>query len=184
MIGTVGWGSLIWDPHGLPTRGVWFDDGPLLPIEFARESSNGRITLVICGVSYRVRACWALMEAVDLSIAKTHLAVREGVKEKDIERFIGYWEAASDKSHGCAANDIAQWAKTKCLDAVVWTNLEVGLKSNRGKLPSIDSVLECLRKLPHAQGKLAEEFIRKAPPQIDTEYRRRIAKEFGWFPQG
>ena len=63
MIGTVGWGSLIWDSRGLPTRGVWFDDGPLLPIEFARESSNGRITLVICDISYRVRACWTFAAA-------------------------------------------------------------------------------------------------------------------------
>ena len=183
-IGCLGWGSLIWDPRGLPIRRVWFDDGPLLPIEFARESRNGRITLVICDVSYRVRVCWALMEAADLSVAKPDLAAREGVMGKDIEKSIGYWNAASMKSYGGAANDIAQWATTKSLDAVVWTNLEVGLKSNRGKLPSVDAVLECLRKLPHAQRKLAEEYIRKAPPQIDTEYRRRIAKEFGWFPQG
>jgi len=183
-IGCLGWGSLIWDPRDLPIRGAWFDDGPLLPIEFARESSNGRITLVICDVSYRVRACWVLMEAVDLRTAKNDLATREGVKEKDIEKSIGYWEAASGKSCGAAANDIAQWAPTKGLDAVVWTTLEIGLKNNRGTLPSIGDILECLRKLPHAQGKLAEEYIRKAPPQIDTEYRRRVAKEFGWLPQG
>jgi len=139
---------------------------------------------VICDVSYRVRACWVLMEAVDLRTAKNDLATREGVKEKDIEKSIGYWEAASGKSCGAAANDIAQWAPTKGLDAVVWTTLEIGLKNNRGTLPSIGDILECLRKLPHAQGKLAEEYIRKAPPQIDTEYRRRVAKEFGWLPQG
>lgn len=183
-IGCLGWGSLIWDPRGLPIRGAWFEDGPLLPIEFARESANGRITLVICDVSYRVRVCWALMEAVDIGVAKSDLAAREGVKVKDIDKSIGFWEAASGKSYGAAANDIAQWASTKSLHAVVWTNLEIGLKSNRGKLPSIDDILECLRKLPHAQGKLAEEYIRKAPPHIDTEYRRRIATEFGWFPQG
>ena len=61
--------------------------------------------------------------------------------------------------------------------------LRSGLKSNRGALPSINDVLDIFRKLPHAQGKLAEEYIRKAPPQIDTEYRKRIVKEFGWFPQ-
>ena len=182
-IGCLGWGSLIWDPRGLPIRGVWFDDGPLLPIEFARESSNNRITLVLCDVSYRVRACWALMEAVDLSVARSDLATREGVKEKDIEKSIGYWEAASGKSYGAAANDIAQWATTKSLDVVVWTNLEIGLKSARRKLPSIDDILKRLRELSHAQRKLAEEYIRKAPPQIDTEYRRQIANEFGWFPQ-
>lgn len=183
-IGCLGWGSLIWDPRGLPIHGAWFDDGPLLPIEFARESGNRRITLVICNVDYRVRACWALMEAVNLNVAKGDLAAREGVKENDIEKSIGVWEAASGKSHGAGANEIAQWALTKSLDAVVWTSLEIGLKDKRGTLPSIDDILDHLRKLPHAQGKLAEEYIRKAPPQIDTEYRRRVAKEFGWFPQG
>jgi len=183
-IGCLGWGSLIWDPRDLPIRGTWFNDGPLLPIEFARESSNGRITLVICDVNYRVRTYWALMELVNLAAARNDLAAREGVKEKDIEKSIGFWEAASGKSYGAAANDIAEWARTRGLDAVVWTNLEIGLKRNRGALPLIDDVLECLRKLPHAQGKLAEEYIRKAPPQIDTEYRRRIAKEFGWLPMG
>ena len=182
-IGCLGWGSLIWDPRDLPIRGGWFDDGPLLPIEFARESSDGRITLVICDVSYRVRACWALMDAVELNVAKSDLATREGVKEKDIEKFIGFWEAVSSKSYGGAANDIAQWASTKGLDAVVWTNLEVGIKSNRRTIPSIGEILECLRKLPHAQGKLAEEYIRKAPLQIDTVYIIIISKEFGWFPQ-
>lgn len=183
-IGCLGWGSLIWDPRGLPIRGVWFDDGPLLPIEFARESTNGRITLVICNVDYRVRSSWALMEAVDLNAAKSDLAAREGVKERNIDESIGFWEAASGKSHGAGADEIAQWAPTMSLDAVVWTNLEIGLKDKRGTLPLIEQILDHLRTLPHARGKLAEEYIRKAPPQIDTEYRRRVAKEFGWFPQG
>lgn len=184
-IGCLGWGSLIWDPRGLPIRGVWFDDGPLLQIEFARESSHRRITLVICDVDYRVRASWVLMDAVQLSAAKSALAAREGVEEANIHKSIGFWEAASGKSHGAGADEIGQWASKKDLDAVVWTNLKMGFNGKkRGSLPSIKEILDHLRELPHAQSKLAEEYIRKAPPQIDTEYRRRIAKEFGWFALG
>lgn len=182
-IGCLGWGSLIWDPRNLPVRGAWFDDGPLLPIEFARESSDGRITLVICNVNYRVRSCWALLDANDLSTAKRYLATREGIEDKNIEKSIGLWEAAGGTSHGAGASEIAQWAQTKQLDVVVWTNLEVGLKSKRGTVPAIKAVLDHLRTLPHAQGVLAERYIRKAPPQIDTEYRRQIAQELGWLPE-
>jgi hypothetical protein len=182
-IGCLGWGSLVWSPRNLQIRGAWFDDGPLLPIEFARESDDGRITLVICNVDFRVRSCWALLEANDLATAKRQLASREGIRDKNIEKAIGFWERARKTSHGVGAGEIAQWAQTTQLDAVVWTNLESGLKSARGVVPSIEAVLNHLRKLSHAQGTLAEQYIRRAPRQIDTEHRRQIAKELGWLPE-
>lgn len=45
----LGWGSLVWDPNGLPiehtnpVEGAWSPDGPHLPVEFARHSSGSRI---------------------------------------------------------------------------------------------------------------------------------------------
>jgi hypothetical protein len=46
-IAILGWGSLIWKPNGLPMSGDWKRGGPVLPIEFSRVSSDGRLTLVI-----------------------------------------------------------------------------------------------------------------------------------------
>jgi len=182
-IACLGWGSLIWDPRDLPIRGKWFEDGPLLPIEFARESNDGRITLVICDVAYRVRTLWTLLEAKDLQTAKSDLAAREGIGDKKIEQDVGYWNESPRESYGSAEDKIAAWAQTKNLDSVVWANLKVGLKDSQGKLPSSNEVLNYLHNpKSHARGKMAEEYIRKAPTQIDTEYRRLIGKELGWFP--
>lgn len=47
MIACIGWGSLIWDRRNLDVDGVWRVDGPMLPVEFARQSGDGRVTLVL-----------------------------------------------------------------------------------------------------------------------------------------
>ena len=48
-IAILGWGSLIWNPDKLDFDKDfgWDPDGPKLPIEFSRISSNGRLTLII-----------------------------------------------------------------------------------------------------------------------------------------
>jgi hypothetical protein len=180
-IACLGWGSLIWDPRTLPIRGKWFDDGPLLPVEFSRESSDGRITLVICDVDYHVRTYWALLDVMGLNTAKSELAARESIEDKYIETSIGYWDKDSGKSHGEARTKIEAWALTMNIDAVVWTNLKAGFKSSRDTMPSSDDVLDHLRNLPYAKRRVAEEYIRRAPAQIDTKYRRLIEREFGWL---
>lgn len=181
-IACLGWGSLIWAPGSLPIRREWFEDGPLLPIEFARESSDRRITLVIANVGRTVRTLWALMAVDSLDKAKSALAVREGISDNNIRYSIGYWDATSNSSHGECAADIGAWASTLRLDAVVWTNLRVGLKGKRDELPGYEQVLNHLRSLPHEQRKVAEEYVRKAPGQIDTEYRRNLERDLGWTP--
>ena len=78
-IACLGWGSLVWDSRGLPVRKPWFMDGPLLPIEFVRQSEGGRITLVIVNNAAHIRSLWALLSVTDLEIAKKELADREGI---------------------------------------------------------------------------------------------------------
>jgi hypothetical protein len=54
MIACIGWGSLIWSRRKLDLDGNWRADGPLLPVEFARQSSHGRITLVLEEAQLRI----------------------------------------------------------------------------------------------------------------------------------
>lgn len=181
-IACLGWGSLVWDPRTIPIRGKWFDDGPILPIEFARESSNGRITLVIADVDFGVRSLWALMSVRNLDDAKTELAVRESIPMQNAKYSIGFWDRASSNSHGRSADKIGLWAKKHNFDCVVWTNLRFGFKKDRGSMPTYANVLEHLRSLPHEKRRVAEEYIRQAPVQIDTEYRKRMQDDLGWVP--
>jgi hypothetical protein len=76
----LGWGSLIWDPRNLALRSpaVWREDGPMLPIEFARKSSDGRITLVLSTAGPAVPVLWAEMDVATLAQARDNLAEREG----------------------------------------------------------------------------------------------------------
>lgn len=179
-IACLGWGSLIWNPGGLPIIEQWNDDGPMLPIEFARESSGQRITLAICPSVSRVRALWALLDAKHLQAAISALATRENISAKRMAADIGYVNLADSASHGACADDVAAWAARHTLDAVVWTNLPSGFRKLREAMPTGEQVLAHLGGLSGQARDDARQYVEKAPAQIDTEYRRLIAEKLGW----
>jgi 1-acyl-sn-glycerol-3-phosphate acyltransferase len=57
-IAVLGWGSLIWSPGNLKIDREWHEDGPFLPIEFARVSQDGRLTLVLFPTGFRRAWRW------------------------------------------------------------------------------------------------------------------------------
>lgn len=172
-IACLGWGSLVWRPETLPLRSAWFADGPSLPIEFARKSNNGRITLVIVDGVEPIPVLWSEMDAGSVDEAVMALADREGIAAKNANRLIGIWTA------GSGPQTVADWATQKELDAVIWTAL--GPKFSGGNdTPTADQVVAYLRDLVGPTRECAEEYVRRAPAQIMTAYRTAIEAQLGW----
>ena len=176
-IACIGWGSLIWNPRRLKTQNKWFEDGPFLPIEFMRISSDERVTLIIDKDSKPVRTLWALMTTESLEDGLKSLKDREGTPKEDIHHV-----TSDDVPIDNIQETIKKWMLEKNLDAAIWTGLSYSEETNKER-PDIDRIIEHLdKKIDRKTQIVAEEYIRKAPKQIDTEYRRRIEKEFGWTP--
>ena len=177
-IACLGWGSLIWDPRDLPIRGCWFDDGPLIPLEFARQSVDDRITLVISPDARPVRSLWNLMDSDNLEDAKEQLRLREG---RTKPKYIGNWSRG--KRSPDRIPDLREWTLARNLDSVIWTALPPRFKGEDHRQPGVEEVLGHLRALSGTARDKAEEYIRRAPRQIDTAYRRRIEAELHWLPR-
>ena len=173
-IACLGWGSLIWGPRGLPVQRCWFDDGPLVRVEFARRSRDGRVTLVLHPEAQPVRSLWALMDADDVEVARQDLASREGIPTKSRHDRIGAWPASDSD---CIVG-LNEWARAKNLDAVVWTALDSNFTEEGQSLG--EQVMGHLQSLGGSKRDEAERYIRRAPRQIDTELRRQIEAKLQW----
>jgi hypothetical protein len=178
VIACLGWGSLIWDPRDLPICSDWRRDGPALAVEFARQSANGRITLVIAEDTVAIPVLWAALDVGSLDEARRALARREGISVANVESSIGAWSISFSSRHR-EVQSIAEWANAAGVNGVVWTALRPKFAGKSIK-PSSDQVIKYLANLEGAARGMAEEYIRRAPVQIRTSYRQRIEHELGW----
>lgn len=179
-IACLGWGSLIWDPRELPIRRCWHEDGPLIQVEFARESQDGRITLVLTKSAPLVRGLWALMDMEELSEARDALRKREGISEANGAKFIGSWTLGDREPDNI--RELASWADARGIQHVIWTALPPKFDGRNEIMPTATNVLDHLGNLTGSQRDHAANYIRRAPSQIDTPYRRQIEAKFGWTP--
>lgn len=176
VIACLGWGSLVWNPEALPIRRGWFEDGPFARVEFVRQSTNGRITLVLDSTAAAVRTLWAAMDTESLADAITALREREGIREKNQTAHIGSWaEGASPPT----IPDLGAWAASRGIGGVIWTNLPPKFDDKEIR-PGDDQVIAYLKSLTGRVRDDAERYVRFAPPQIDTNLRRKIEAELGW----
>ena len=186
-IAILAWGSLIWQPKDLlfDTEFGWKEDGPILPIEFARISKDGRVTLVITENSTFVPTFYTLSKYETLDEAVLNLAVREGSGRRSIG---SYDKTKNEFSHKVFfEQNISDWINEKDFDAVIWTNLGENWVIKNESEEIIDTIepaerIKYLKSLKGNASALAEEYIRKTPVQIKTKYRAKIEEELNWKP--
>lgn len=178
MIACLGWGSLVWDPRELPIQRQWFEDGPMISVDFLRQSMDDRITLVLNSEASTVRSLWASMDTMSLDEAKKSLAAREGIKTQNTEKDIGSWSVG--KGDPVAIHQLKHWALSRNIGHVIWTGLRPKFQGQNDKRPTQDEVVEHLTALNGAKRDNAEIYVRRTPSQIDTAYRRAIEASLGW----
>lgn len=176
-IACLGWGSLILDPRELPIQRTWFKDGPFIHVEFARQSRDGRITLVLELSATPVRSLWAVMDATDVAVARKALREREGISEKNEGIYVGSWSSGQPSPN--LIPGLSEWAGSRGVHHVIWTALPPKF-SGKEQTPTAEEVVQYLGGLTGAQRDNAERYIRFAPRQIDTTYRRRIEAALQW----
>ncbi len=180
-IACIGWGSLIWNPKNLLNAGTWFNDGPKLPVEYLRQSANGRITLVIHPDATPVTTYWTLMATNDIPAARESLRSREGISFARANQYIGTIQKGREYRDNIEQG-IADWMNERTIDATIWTRLPPKFDGINGKVATVTEVIGYLQKLEGEGRQNAEEYIRKTPGQIKTTYRAAIEKALGWTP--
>ena len=183
-IAVLAWGSLVWKPANdfgeLSVRpgSTWGADGPRLPVEFARISSDGRLTLVVVpGYEHETRVLWRHSGLDDVDAAVDNLAQRETNAPRAAIHAV---TAAGDRlgqADPAVADRVERWVlRQDGVDAAVWTGLGPGPRWRDHGYDgfSPEHALAYARSLKGKTRRDTIEYVRNAPPQIDTPVRRAL----------
>jgi hypothetical protein len=177
-IACLGWGSLVWNPGVLRCIDDWRDDGPELPLEFARTSQDGRLTLVLVAGAQAVSTLWTELDYTKPLHAQEALAGREGCSLSAI----GLWPGKAPEHGPGVVDAIAKWAAARGIDAVVWTALRPKFNNVDGQAPeSAAAAVAYLRQLDGKSQARAREYIERAPAQVRTPFRHAFEQKLGWL---
>ncbi|MBB3220133.1 hypothetical protein [Pseudoduganella umbonata] len=175
----IAWGSLLWKPGPLKLASGWHPGGPLLPLEFARDSDDSaELALVLCPGVPLVPTYWAYVDAPDLDTARAMLAAREKITPGHPES-IGSIPAIDGAP---VQQEIAAWLRGRRIDAAIWTALPPKFAGVGGRMPSAEEAVGLLSRLSGETRAAAEFYLRRTPPHIDTRYRRLVEARLGWRP--
>jgi hypothetical protein len=185
-IAILGWGSLLWEGgHEFDSwREPWQTDGPCLQIEFSRVSGRrqGALTLVIDpehGIPTTVAWCLSKREMIDDVICD--LRCREETTPQNIGHICIDMQAAHPVAPETEAPHVV-WARTKELDAVVWTALKSNFEEKVKKPFSVGAAVAYVKTLGPAGKVKAAEYVWRAPEFVQTPVRSALQVE-PWFPK-
>lgn len=181
------WGSLIWNPKTLDydKKFGWLYDGPNLPIEFSRISKEGNLSLVITENGTFNKTFYTFANS-NLSFEEVceNLRIREG---KCNRKDIGFYKAETDEFHSedfKHKEEIRNWSKEKKIKNIIWTDLPEKWsyinENEETKNINPNERIEYLKNLPSEKKDIAEEYIRRTPLQIQTDFRKEIEAELNW----
>ena len=177
-IAVLAWGSLVWQPANdfgeISVTGPWREDGPTLPVEFARISSDDRLTLVVVpGYTSLSTVLWAPSTFDTMTEAVANLAERETGTSPDRIHGVGPDGAHSTPDARIAATVSAWVTGRDDVDAAVWTGLGPGSRWGEDGW-GIEHAYRHVASLTGATRDRALRYIRNAPPRIDTPVRRAL----------
>ncbi|MXU64933.1 hypothetical protein [Oceanomicrobium pacificus] len=182
-VAILAWGSLVWDIDNLAPHvtGDWqMGAGPVLPMEFSRISPKRLMGLVLCldpadGTPCVTHAIRSRRAAV--AQAQADLAARE---RAPLSR-IGWVDRAGGQSRVPGIVDlIGAWCTDAGWSGAVWTDLEPNFEAQTGRSFTYVEAETYLRGLEGASREEAERYIRNAPAQTDTGFRRHLAARDWW----
>jgi hypothetical protein len=188
-IAVLAWGSLVWQPrnaHGElcvhPGEG-WRSDGPRLPIEFARISADGRLTLIAMpGLADTSPVLWRRSCHDGLEDAITNLAQRETNAPRRHIHAAGPGGILNGAPDPIVARAVSDWVLTRAdVDAAIWTGLPPGprWRTNGHDGFSSDAALAYVASLAGPMRDLAAEYVARTPHQIATPLRPRLETALG-----
>lgn len=182
-IACIAWGSLLWNPGPLKLAGEWQPDGPLLPLEFVRDSDDSdELALVLHDPAPLMPTWWARLDADSLADAREMLREREKIRP-GLPQFVGSIPSPEGAPRSAQHARVADWMAGRGLDAVVWTALPAKFAGVGERAPSAHEALAFLAGLSGKQREAAELYVRKIPKDIRTLYRTLFEEKLGWVPQ-
>lgn len=189
-IAILAWGSLVWRPThcgetlALQVPGQWAKDGPSLPVEFARISRDGSLTLVVVpDYPHHVTTLWSVSAHQELEPAIRNLATRECITENLASihgvRKDGSRTGSVDER---IASIVLDWLLARpTLGAAIWTGLgtQPSRWRDRGYAEGFtpDNALSYLRSVQDDETHPVHEYMRRTPAQIRTPVRQRASEE-------